>query len=270
MPFLLHRKAGLHWLVLLFIGSCLFGMLLPAQAQAATGVIADDAQVLNTSAVRQYTDPFSYNVDIFTTSIFQGSTADFDSSVQSLTSSNDNGTLGSSCDPTHEVGCELFRTETIPVYDGTTSSSQSILVRNSGDPDTSVEIGIDVPARHIAIYAGRSVTLPQDHYDNAIQAFANTMHQTHDNYTQAMIATLNALQRASDRFWNGVHAALPLIIPGVLIVGLIILSIVGRAKGWRSGSSSTYYHGGDWGGGFGGGGGSSGGGGGGGGASGNF
>ncbi len=86
----------------------------------------------------------------------------------------------------------------------------------------SVEIGIDVPARHLAIFSGKSVTIEQDHYDSAIRAFADTMHQTHDNYTQATIAALNALQSASDRFWDGVRAAVPWVLLVVLVVGAII------------------------------------------------
>jgi uncharacterized membrane protein YgcG len=271
MRFLIHHKASQHWLVLLFIGTCLFGILLPAQARAASGTIADDAQVLNSTAIQQYTAPFSYTVDIFTTNVFQGSNGDFDASVQGLTS-NDTNTMMGSCDPpTHQVGCELFSTNTLPAPDGTAGPTTNYQVRN-GDPNKSVEIGIDVPARHIAIYSGSSVTLPQDHYGKAIQSFTNTMHQTHDNYTQATIAALNALQSASDRFWNGVRAALPWIFGGALLIGIFIFSIVARSLGWSSGRSSRYY---GWGrdGGWGGGGGDFGGGGsggGGGGASGNF
>jgi hypothetical protein len=106
------------------------------------------------------------------------------------------------------------------------------------DVSQSVEIGIDVPARHLAIYATSSVTISQDHYGTAIQDFANAIHQSHDNYTQATIAALNALQSASDRFWNGVDAAFPWIFFGALILGTMI---VARARGWSQGSSSGYH-----------------------------
>jgi uncharacterized membrane protein YgcG len=101
-----------------------------------------------------------------------------------------------------------------------------------------VEIGINVPARHLAIYSGKSVTIAQDHYSNAIQAFTNTMRQTHDNYTQATIAALNALQNASDRFWMGAHAAAPWFLLVALFVCPIIYAIVAQAMGWGSSSSS--------------------------------
>jgi hypothetical protein len=105
MQLLISRKASLRWLVLLFTTSCLSWMFLPAQASAATGLIADDAQVLNTTSIRQYTDQFSYTVDIFTTRDFQGSNDTFDASVKGLTS-NSTIPTGSSCDPKHQVGCE--------------------------------------------------------------------------------------------------------------------------------------------------------------------
>jgi hypothetical protein len=284
MQILIRWKTGLRWLVLLFICSCLCVMFLPAQARAATGVIADDAHVLDSAAVQQYTDPFSYTVNIFTTRVFRGSDADFDKSVQGLANYNpsDSGPAYP-CDPTQQIGCELFTPQTlsgntIPGDPTPTATPPTVLLPNY-DPARSVEIGIDVPARHLAIFAGQSVTLPQDHYENAIQAFAAAMHQSQDNYTQATIAALNALQSASDRFWNGVHAALPWIFLGALLLVLIIFAIVARALGWNSGNSSGYgwrnynnYN--NWdsggGGGFGGGDSGSGGGGGGGGASGNF
>ena len=103
MQILIRCKTGLRWLVLLFISTCLFGIIWPGQASAATGTIADDAQVLNTAAIRQYSDPFSYTVDILTTNSFQGSNDDFDASVKALTS-NETSDIGSSCDPTHQVG----------------------------------------------------------------------------------------------------------------------------------------------------------------------
>ncbi|HEY7418684.1 MAG TPA: hypothetical protein VH593_26130, partial [Ktedonobacteraceae bacterium] len=215
MQFSLCRKASLCWLALLLIGSCFCWMVWPAQASAASGVIADDAQVLNAAAIRQYTDPFSYTVDIFTTTTFRGSNDDFDASVKDLTS-NDTSAMGSSCDPTQQVGCELFSAQTVPIVTNPASgstTSTSFLVRK-GDASQGVEIGINVSTRHLAIFAGSSVTIPQDHYDTAIQTFADTMHQTHDNYTQATIAALNALQSASDRFWNGVGSALPWILLG--------------------------------------------------------
>ena len=102
MRFLTRQKAGLHRLMLLFIGSCLCWMLLPTQARAATGTIADDAHVLDAAAIHQYTDPFSFTVDIFTTSIFQGSNDDFDASVKGLTRGYSTS-IGSFCDPTHQV-----------------------------------------------------------------------------------------------------------------------------------------------------------------------
>src|SRR5579884_1729562 len=109
MRFLTRQKAGLHRLVLLFMGSCLCWMLLPTQARAATGIIADDAHVLDVTAIQQYTDPFSYTVDIFTTNAFQGSNDNFDASVKGLTS--DEATPTSvPCDPRDQVGCQLFNT----------------------------------------------------------------------------------------------------------------------------------------------------------------
>lgn len=244
MRLLTRQRAGLlSRLVLLFIGSCLCWMLLPAQARAATGTIADDAQVLDTATIHQYTDQITYTVDIFTTRVFQGSNDDFDASVKGL-ASNDTKPTGSSCDPTHQVGCELFTffgTAPTPVATGTadTSYSTSFALRNS-DANQSIEIGIDVPARHIAIYTGKSVTIAQDHYDSAIQAFADTMHQTHDNYTQATVAALNALQNATDRFWLSAHAAGPWLLLIALFVGAIIFSIVAQANGWTSSSSGNY------------------------------
>ena len=240
MWLLTRQKAGiLSRLVLLFIGMCLCWMLLPAQARAATGTIADDAQVLDTATIHQYTDQITYTVDIFTTRVFQGSKDDFDTSVKGLTS-NDMKPTSSSCDPTHQVGCELF-TFFGKAATGTadTSYSTSFALRNS-DATQSIEIGIDVPARHLAIYAGTSVTIAQDHYANAIQAFANTMHQTHDNYTQATVDALNALQNADDRFWLSAHAAGPWLLVIALFVGAIIFSIVAQVNGWTSSSSGNY------------------------------
>jgi hypothetical protein len=263
MQFLICQKAGLRRLVLLFSGFCLCWMLSPMQARAATGTIADDAQVLNTTTIRQYTDQFSYTVDIFTTRDFQGSNDAFDASVQGLTSDSTVPT-GASCDPKHQVGGELF------------SSTSGFMWRNS-DATQSIEIGIDVPVRHLAIYSGKGVTITQDHYNNAIQAFADTMHQTHDNYTQATIAALNDLQNANDRFWDGVRAQSPWFLLGALVVGAILFSMFANAMGWKTSSSDGYesrrnYNSRNNGGGGGnsGGGGFGGGGGGGGGASGNF
>jgi hypothetical protein len=241
MHLLIRRKAGLRWLALLFIGSCFACLFWPGQVSAATGTIADDAQVLNTAAIRQYTDPFSYTVDIFTTTIFKGSNSDFDASVKGLTSNTTGTGSGTYCDPTQQVGCELFSTQTVPgsTYPGGFNiPSTSFLVRN-GDADQSVEIGVDVSTRHLAIYAGSGVTIPQSHYNNAIQVFAATMQRTHDNYTQATMDALNALQSASDRFWNGVRAGLPWIVLAVLIVGSLIVSLVMRANG-LGGSSRSY------------------------------
>lgn len=210
MQILIRYQTGLRWLVLLLICPCLSVMFLPAQARAATGIIADDANVLNTAAIKQYTDAFSYTINIFTTRVFRGSDADFDLSVHGLTSNYTN--VSYPCDPTQQVGCELFSPQTISGVDGgllTSVASPTTFLQRNDDANQSVEIGIDIPTRHLAIYAGSSVTIPQDHYENAIQAFATTMHQSHDNYTQATTATLNALQSASDRFWNGIGAASP-------------------------------------------------------------
>src|SRR5947209_12643726 len=124
MRFLTRQKAGLHRLVLLFIGSCLCWMLLPTQARAATGTIADDAHVLDAAAIHQYTDPFSFTVDIFTTSIFQGSNDDFDASVKGLTTGYSTS-IGSFCDPTHQVGCQLFNTDTVPIPEVTDTVDSS-------------------------------------------------------------------------------------------------------------------------------------------------
>jgi ABC-type cobalt transport system substrate-binding protein len=233
MQFLTRQKAGLYRLVLLFIGSCLCWMLLPMQARAATGIIADDAQVLNVAAIHQYTDPFSYTVDIFTTRAFQGSDEDFDASVKGLTSDYATPTV-SPCNPRYQVGCQLFSPYTvpIPIATGTADASDttSFSTRNSG-ADLSVEIGIDVPARHLAIYSGQQVTISQDHYNNAIQAFADTMHQTHDNYTQATIAALNALENATDRFWR---AAEPWGLVALLIAVVIVFTVATRKGRWGS------------------------------------
>jgi hypothetical protein len=261
-------KTGLRWLVLLLICSSLSVVFWPAQAQAATGVIADDAEVLNTAVIKPYTDAFSYTVNIFTTRVFRGSDADFDSSVHGLTSNDTN--VPYPCDPTQQIGCELFSPQTIPEYDGilTPVASTTTIMQRNDDANQSVEVGIDVPARHLAIFAGSQVTIPQDRYENAIQAFADTMHQSHDNYTQATVAALNALQSASDRFWNGVRAAGPWIFLGVVCLAGIIFTLVARAMGWNGGNSSGYrwrdYDNRGGGGGFGGGGGVGGG------ASGNF
>src|SRR5579884_144789 len=125
MQFLNRQKAGQLRFVLPFIGICLCWIVLPTQARAETGTIADDAQVLNTATIRQYTDKFTYTVDIFTTRDFQGSRDAFDTSVQGLTSesvtpttfttptttatpTDTSTTTISSCDPKQQVGCELF------------------------------------------------------------------------------------------------------------------------------------------------------------------
>lgn len=259
-------KAGLRWLALLCIGFCLCWLLVPAQARAATGYIADDAHVLDTTTIQSYTDPFSYTVDVYTTTAFTGSNAEFDASVQELAQESSMGD-GLDCTPTQQVGCEP-----VPY-----ASPETYALESSGSSDKSVEIGINVKDRHIAIYGGENVTIAQDHYNKAITAFSTTMHQTHDNYTQATIAALNALEDAGDRFWSGVGHAIPWILLGALFLGFIILRLVGYSQGWwpasSSGSrsrSSEGYH--DWSGGGGGdwGGGSSDSGGGGSGASGNF
>src|SRR5581483_10697963 len=126
------QKAGQLRLVLLFIGICFCWIVLPSQARADTGTIADDAQVLKTATIRQYTDQFTYTVDIFTTRDFQGSNDTFDTSVQGLTSDSVTPTTFTTptdtsitpttsmtptdsstpttpvCDPKQQVGCELF------------------------------------------------------------------------------------------------------------------------------------------------------------------
>jgi hypothetical protein len=297
MPFLNRQKVGRLRLVLLFIGICLCWIVLPTQARATTGTIADDAQVLNTATISQYTDKFTYTVDIFATRDFQGSNDAFDASVQGLTSDEitptpfptptDSSTSTPSstpidsitpttitCDPKYQVGCQLFDT------------SLGVMLRQS-DATDSIEIGIDVSARHLAIYSGKGVKITQDHYDNAIRVFADTMHQTHDNYTQATIAALNALQNDNDRFWDGVRAQAPWFLLVALVVGVILYAKMfgvtdGNPPSSSSGSSSGYeyehrHHYDSWnnnsgnnsGGGFGGGN-NGGGSGGGGGASGNF
>lgn len=122
MRFLIRQKAGLCGLVFLFIGSCLCWMPLPEQARAATGIIADDAHVLDITAIHQYTDPFSSTVDIFTAEVFQGSNNDFDASVKGLTSDS-TIPAGSFCDPKHQVGCDLFDSVTMPGAPNTTSAA---------------------------------------------------------------------------------------------------------------------------------------------------
>ena len=256
MRFLTRQKVSPYRLMLLFIGSCLCCMLLPIQARAATGTIADDAHVLDIAAIQQYTDPFSYTVDIFTTKAFQGSNDDFDASVKGLTSDEATPAV-SPCDPRYQVGCQLFNTFTMPgvsspddssistpaatstvdsnnpapaaTSTADSSASTSFSVRQS-DASQSVEIGIDVPTRHLAIYSGASVTIPQDNYNNAIQTFANTMHQTHDNYTQATIAALKTLESATDRFWhdNGRGLLIALLIVLLIVSAIVMLNKYGQ------------------------------------------
>jgi hypothetical protein len=131
-------------------------------------------------------------------------------------------------------------------------------------------MGINVRTRHIAIFSGSNIRVRQDHYQQAIDTFASKMHETHDNYTQSVLAALTALESSSDRFWSGVSHALPFVFIGLILVVSIVFSILFRGSGYNS---YNRYRNGGWGGG-GGGGGSSGGGssssGGGGGASGNF
>ena len=268
LQFLRHQRVRLCCrLTLLSLGCCLCLLLLPAQARALTyGYIKDDAHVLNAKAVQQSAEPLSYDVDIYTTKSFRSSTADFDASVQKLAKSD---THYGSCDPAQQVGCEP----------GTFGGSTYYSVETSNYSGNSVEIGIDVSQRHIAIYGGKNVSIDQKHYIKAITAFRNTMHQTHDNYTQATMAVLNTLETTADR----VDKWLISRWPGFLMLFVfIVIWIVVSERGWLKSSSESssddwrgtdpWSGGGGYGGygGYGGGGGFGGGGGGGGGASGNF
>jgi hypothetical protein len=272
-------------LILFMVGICLLTLTFSTTAKAATGVIGDDAHVLDTAAIRPTSDALSFKVNIFTTNIFKGSTSDFDTATQQLTS-QESYAISQPCDPTTQVGCDLYQNDGLNIPDfssptvvaGTpipsaSNPAASIEVRND-DPSASVEVAIDVKDRHIAIFAGDNITLPSNHYQQAIDSFASTMHQTRDNYTQALIAALNSLQSAADRFWNGVSHALPFVFIGIVIIAAFLLSLVFRGN--NSYRTNGYQHNnwdsGSWGGGGGGnsGGGNSGGGTGGGGASGNF
>lgn len=233
MPFLTRQRAVRQGVALLIIGLSLGWLLLPTQARAATGTIADNAQVLNKATIQQITDQFSYTVDIFTTSDFQGSNDAFDAAVKQLT--NDQITVNGPCDIKHQVGCSLYDLNAF----GSLSDPNTphVALRNTAASE-SIEIGIDVPARHLAIYSGKSVTIIQDHYDNAIQVFASTMHQTHDNYTQGTVAALNALENDSDRFWKGVRSAGPWLGLVALLAAPLIFALVSQAMGWKTPNSS--------------------------------
>lgn len=271
MPIYNRYKLSLNWIWISGIIACLGWLLLPAQSLATTGTIADHADVLDTATVQQTTDSFSYTVDIFTTRTFAGSNSDFDGRVKELASSSSADTsTTNACDPVKDIGCELYTQVAVP-------ASNFSFAERINLPDTSVEVGIDVATRHIAIDGGSSVKIENARYDQAITAFANTMHQTHDDYTQATIATLNTLESSSDRFWKGVSNALPYILIGGILIALFIAAAISRTAYQKGYYGSRYGGRNSWGGGggFGGGGsGSSGGGGGGssggGGASGNF